>query len=172
VGVLLLMERGQGTLSVIMVSPLRPAEYLASKVITLTALALAESAALAGIAYGVGFTFGWLVLAVVMRACMGVAVGVAIGVRYRSITRFLFPGIGAVLAFDLPTLWYLELWPSPILYAWPSMPPMILAKAAFVPVDSIQLAFALAYGALVVVAALVWASRSIDRFVVRGEVAA
>lgn len=172
VGVLLLMERGQGTLSVIMVSPLRPSEYLASKVLTLTALALAECAVLAGVAYGQGFTYGWLVLAVVMRASMGVAVGVAIGVRYNSITRFLFPGIGAILAFDLPNIWYLELWPSPLLYAWPSMPPMILAKAAFVPVDAAQLAYALGYGTLVVVAALVWASRSIDRFVVRGEMAA
>ncbi len=40
VGVLLLIERGEGTLDVVMVSPLRPTEYLASKLITLTALAL------------------------------------------------------------------------------------------------------------------------------------
>jgi len=34
------------------------------------------------------------------------------------------------------------------------------------------LVYALLYGALVVGAALIWASRSIDRFVVRGELAA
>ena len=89
VGVLLLLERGEGTLEVVLVSPLRPGEYLASKLITLTVLALVESAIIAIIAYGLGFSFGWLVIAVVMRASMGVAVGVAVGVRYRSITHFL-----------------------------------------------------------------------------------
>ncbi len=171
VGVLLLLERGEGTLNVVMVSPLRPTEYLASKLITLTALALVESAIMAGVAYGLGFSFGWLVLAVVMRASMGVAVGVAVGVRYSSITRFLLPAIVASLAFDLPNIWYLELWPSPLFYVWPSMPPLLLAKAAFLPVDPLQLVYAFVYGTLVVGAALFWASRAIDRFVVRGELA-
>ena len=171
VGVLLLLERGEGTLDVVMVSPLRPTEYLASKLISLTVLALVESAIFAGVAYGLGFSFGWLVLAVVMRASMGVAIGVVVGVRYSSITRFLLPAILASLAFDLPNIWYFELWPSPLFYLWPSMPPLLLAKTAFLPVDPLQLVYAFVYGALVVGAALLWASRSIDRFVVRGELA-
>ncbi len=172
VGVLLLIERNQGTLSVVMVSPLRPSEYLASKLITLTVLALVESAIMAVVAYGFGFSFGWFVLAVVMRASTGVAVGVAVGVRYRSITRFLVPAIGLSLAFDVPNIWYFELWPSPLFYLWPSMPPLLLAKAAFLEVEAMQLVYAFLYGALVVGAALIWASRSIDRFVVRGELTA
>ena len=171
VGVLLLLERADGTLDVLMVSPLRPNEYLASKLITLATLALVESAAMAVIAYGLGFSLGWLVLAVTMRATMGVAVGVAVGVRYRSITHFLLPGIGASLAFDLPNIWYFELWPSSLFYLWPSMPPLLLAKNAFLPVEPLQLVYAFAYGGLVVWAALWWARRSIERFVVRGEVA-
>jgi len=171
VGVLLLLERGEGTLDVVLVSPLRPAEYLASKLITLTALALVESAVIAGIAYGLGFSFGWLVVAVVMRATMGVAVGVAVGVRYRSITHFLLPAILVSISFDLPNIWYLNLSSSPLFYLWPSMPPLLLAKAAFLPVDTWQLVYAFTYGVLAVAGALFWASRSIDRFVVRGELA-
>ena len=171
VGVLLLLERGEGTLDVVMVSPLRPSEYLASKLITLAALALVESAVMASVAYGFGFSFGWFVLAVVMRASMGVGVGVAVGVRYGSITHFLLPGILASFAFDIPNIWYFELWPSPLFYLWPSMPPLLLAKTAFLPVEPLQLVYAFIYGTLVVGAALFWASRSIDRFVVRGEFA-
>ena len=52
------------------------------------------------------------------------------------------------------------------------MPPLLLAKAAFLEVEAMQLVYAFVYGALVVAAALIWASRSIDRFVVRGELAA
>ena len=169
VGVLLLLERGEGTLDVVMVSPLRPSEYLASKLITLAALALVESVIVAVVAYGLGFSFGWLVLAIVMRASMGVGVGVAVGVRYRSITHFLLPGIFASLVFDIPLFWYFGLWPSSLFYLWPSMPPLLLAKTAFFPVEPLQLVYAFVYGTLVVGAALFWASRSIDRFVVRGE---
>ena len=169
VGVLLLLERSEGTLSVVMVSPLRPSEYLASKLITLAGLALVESTIVAVVAYGLGWSFGWFVLAVVMRASMGVGVGVAVGVRYSSITRFLFPGILASLACDFPNFWYFEIWPTSLFYLWPSMPPLLLAKSAFFAVEPLQLVYAFVYGPLVVGAALFWASRSIDRFVVRGE---
>jgi fluoroquinolone transport system permease protein len=169
VGVLLLLERGEGTLDVVLVSPLRPAEYLASKLITVTALALAESALIAGIAYGLGFSFPWLALAVLLRAGLVAAVGVAVGVRYRSITHFLMPAVALSVAFELPVLWYLELWPSPLFYLWPTLPSLLLAKAAFLPVDPLQLVYACVYGALAVGAAAFWASRALDRFVVRGE---
>ena len=169
VGVLLLLERAEGTLDVVLVSPLRPAEYLASKLVTVTALALVESTVIAGVAYGLGFSFPWLLLAVLLRAGLVAAVGVAVGVRYRSITAFLFPAIACTVIFDLPALWYLNLWPSPMFYLWPTWPSLLVAKAAFLPVDAGELAYACAYGALAVAAAVVWAARSIDRFVVRGE---
>jgi fluoroquinolone transport system permease protein len=169
VGVLLLLERGEGTLDVVLVSPLRPVEYLASKLLTVTALALVESTLIVGIAYGLGFSLPWLVLAVLLRAGLVAAVGVAVGVRYRSITQFLFPAVALSVAFDLPVLWYLELWPSPLFYLWPTLPSLLLAKAAFLPVGPLQLIYAGVYGVLAVAAAVFWASRALDRFVVRGE---
>ncbi len=169
VGVLLLLERGEGTLDVVLVSPLRPAEYLASKLLTVTALAVVESAVIEGIAYGLGFSLPWLVLAVLLRAGLVAAVGVAVGVRYRSITHFLLPVATLSVAFDLPVLWYLELWPSSLFYLWPTLPSLLLAKAAFLPVDRLQLVYACVYGVVAVGAAVFWASRALDRFVVRGE---
>jgi fluoroquinolone transport system permease protein len=169
VGVLLLLERDEGTLDVVLVSPLRPAEYLASKLMTLVALALVESALIAGIAYGLGFSFPWLALAVLLRAGLVAAAGVAVGVRYRSITHFLLPAVALTVAFDLPVLWYLELWPSPLFYLWPTLPSLLLAKAAFLPVEPLPLVYACVYGTLALAAAVFWASRSLDRFVVRGE---
>jgi fluoroquinolone transport system permease protein len=169
VGVLLMLERGEGTLDVVLVSPLRPSEYLASKLLTVTALALVESAVIAGVAFGVAFSFPWLAAAVLLRAGLVAAVGVAVGVRCRSITQFLLPAVGLTLAFDLPVVWYLELWQSPVFYILPTLPSLLLAKAAFLPVEPLQLAYASIYGVLVVGAAVFWASRALDRFVVRGE---
>jgi fluoroquinolone transport system permease protein len=170
VGVLLLLERAEGTLDVVLVSPLRPGEYLASKLLTVTTLALVESVLLVGIAYGLGFSFLWLALGVMLRAGLVAAAGVAVVVRYRSITRFLFPGVLLTLAFDLPVLWYLELWPTPLFYLWPTLPSLLLAKAAFLPVEPLQLVYACVYGLLAAGAAMFWASRALDRFVVRGEI--
>ncbi len=169
VGVLLLLERGEGTLDVVLVSPLRPSEYLASKLLTLTALAGVESALIAGIAYGLDFSFAWLALAVLLRATLVAAIGVGLAVRYRSITHFLLPVAALSMAFDLPILWYLELWPSSFFYLWPTLPSLLLAKAAFLPVEPAQLVYACGYGALALGAAVFWASRALDRFVVRGE---
>jgi fluoroquinolone transport system permease protein len=169
VGVLLMLERGEGTLDVVMVSPLRPAEYLASKLVTLAALALVESALIVFAAYGAGVSVPWLALAVLLRAGLVGAVGVAVGVRYRSLTAFLLPAIAWSIVFDLPALWYLEIWPTPIFYAWPTLPSLLLAKAAFLPVAPAELAYACAYAALALAAAFAWAFRALDRFVVRGE---
>jgi fluoroquinolone transport system permease protein len=169
IGILVLLERGEGTLDVVLVSPLRPAEYLASKVSTLTALAIFEAALIVGVAYGLNLSVPWLVLAVILRASFVAAVGLAVGVRYRSITQYLLPLALLSIAFDLPILWYLELWPSPVFYLWPTMPSLLLAKAAFAPVEPMQLLYAVVYGTLVIAAAVAWALRSLDRFVVRGE---
>lgn len=169
IGVLLLLERGEGTLDVVLVSPLRPAEYLASKLLTVTGLALVESLLIVAVAYGPAFAPGWLLPAVALRAGLVGAIGVALGVRYRSITDFLFPAIAVTLLVDLPVLWYLGLWSSPLFYLWASLPSLLLAKAAFLPVASCELLYAGIYGCAALVAALVWAFRSLDRFVVQGE---
>ena len=100
---------------------------------------------------------------------MGTAIGVAIGVRYRSITRFLMPAIFISLSFDLPVLWYLEILPSPWMYAWPAMPPVIFAKAAFLDVEGWQLAYAGAYGGVAVFLAVLLGRSAMRRFVDGGS---
>lgn len=171
VGMLLQFERSEGMLDVALVSPLRPGEYLASKMLTLSTLAMVESALLATIAYGAGTAIPWLALGVLLRASLGVGVGVAVGVRYSSILRWLVPVIGISIAFDLPNIWYIGFSSSPIFYLFPTMPSLLITKAAFLPVDPASLIYALIYGFLAAGGATIWALRSIDRFVVRGEFA-
>jgi fluoroquinolone transport system permease protein len=114
VGILLMLERGEGTLDVVLVSPLRPVEYLASKLLTVIGAALVEAALLTGVAYGPGFSLPRLALAVLLRAGLVGAAGVILGVRYRSITDFLLPAatpwqwIGSVpapLYYPMRLLW-------------------------------------------------------------------
>lgn len=170
VGFLVLLERDEGTLDVVLVSPLRSTEYLLSKVITLTALALVEGMVIAVVAFGLDFNLVWLALSIMMRAITGAAIGIVVGVRHRSITKFLVPAVFASLAFDIPNLWYLELAPTPLFYLWPSMPPLLFAKAAFFPVETWQLIYASVAGGLVMLASLLLAKRAIRLHVVGGGV--
>ena len=165
-GFLVLLEHEERTLTVILVSPVRPIEYIGAKMITLSALALFEGLLIAIAAFGWAFDWLWLIAAILIRALMGTAIGVAVGVRYTSITRFLVPAIGIGLLFDLPVLWYLNVMPWPLMYLWPAMPPMILAKAAFVGVDAWELIYGFVYGCAIVVACVAFARRSLHRYLV------
>src|SRR3982750_3529278 len=91
VGALVLLEKTEGTLAAQVVSPLRAGEYLAAKVITLTALALAYN--LAVVALVVGDRFGALALIAgvgAMSALMVMAGFLAVA-RYESVNEFLIP---------------------------------------------------------------------------------
>ena len=163
VGVLLLLERTEGTLDVVLVSPLRPGEYLASKLITLTGLALVESArSLAAYGPAGPVDRAGRVPTSPRRGCWDRAV------RFRSLMRFLPPVIAVSVPLTCRTS-VSNLWPSPLFYALPTMPSLLLAKAAFLPVGPMQLVYACVYGSLAVGGALYWASRAMDRYVVRGE---
>lgn len=169
VGVLVMLERGEGTLDVVLVSPLRPHEYLASKILTVSALAVVEGVAIALVTYGPGFSVGWLVIAIALRAGLVAAVGIAVAVRYRQLTEFLVPLAALGLLLDLPLVWYFQLSTSPVFLLLPTAPSLLLARAAFFDASGASIAWGLVGGTAGVALAVAWALRSLDRFVVRGE---
>ena len=76
------------------------------------------------------------------------------------------------LVFDLPIFCYLlDLWSIPLFFALPTMPSLLLAKAAFLPVSTGLLVYSAVYGTVAAVVALVWARRSFQRFVASAELA-
>ena len=90
-GGLVLLEKDEGSLEARVTTPLRPTEYLGSKVLTLTGLAVLESS-LVTIAY-VGLQANWLLLlaGVVETAVFFCLVGFIVVVRYDSVNEYLLP---------------------------------------------------------------------------------
>ena len=72
VSALLLLERGEGTLSAQSITPLRGDEYLASKVITLTALSLVESLVIASAVTGLDSQLLMMSLGIALAANDGI----------------------------------------------------------------------------------------------------
>ncbi len=165
---LVLLEKGEGTLTAQAVTPLRDWEYLASKVITLTILSLVENLLIVWATYGLGFNPPPLTLGIVFAAAMMSLAGFVAVSRYDSINEYLFPSFLYTLAFVPPFLEYLGLAEGRLFYLHPLQAPLILAGAAFRPIAAWQWVYGLLYSAVWVGVFFTWSRRAFFRFVVSG----
>jgi len=171
---MILLERADGTLDAICVSPLRSGEYLAAKVITLTLLATLEGTlitagtlALLARQGPVPLPNAWLVVGLLALGAMHVLVGVVLVVRYRRLSEALMPMSALALLFQLPAFHFVGAFDHPALLAIPSAPPTLLVKAAFVPLEPWELAYGLVATTIIVGALSAWALRAFEAHVVR-----
>lgn len=166
---MILFEKGQRTLEGVIVTPLRSDEYLISKLITLTGLALIESLLIVLLTYGLGFD-PWLLLGGI--ASMALIYGLAsliVVARYDSVTDFLIPSMLLLLLLQLNFIDYFDIWSSPLFYLFPTQPPLLLMRAAFAPIATWQLIYAIVGTALWSVVGYIWAKHAFERYIVRQE---
>ncbi|MFQ5739973.1 MAG: ABC transporter permease [Acidobacteriota bacterium] len=169
IGGLVLLERAEGSIQALVVTPLRRWEYLASKVITLSILGLVENLILVVIARGMRFQAGFLIAGVVFSSLLFALVGFLVVARYESINQYLLPSVLYVTLLSLPYLHYFGIWDHPLMYAHPLLPSLLLMKGAFSPMSRGELAYCLLYSAVWVGVTFVAGRRSFQRFLVVGE---
>lgn len=166
VAAIVLLEKAEGTLTGLVVTPLRDSEYLLSKVLSLTGLAMVETLAILLLSFG-GFAVVPLLVSMLLCGSLYTLAGFIATARYDSINSFILPS-GLVVAFmALPLLDLFGLVPTPLFWLHPVQPAIVIARAAFEPVDGPSLLLALAlllgWNAL----ALMQARRLYQRYVVR-----
>lgn len=136
---LIIMEKDEGTLSAIIVSPLRVHEYLLSKVVTLTFLAIVESIVLIGVALLImsrsvpvaAFNVPMLLAGVAATGIIYTLLGIIISVRYDSITDMIVPLITFGMVLQLPFLHFLGLLEHWLFLIVPTSAPAVLMQGAF-----------------------------------------
>jgi fluoroquinolone transport system permease protein len=165
VGALVLLEKTEGTLAAQAVSPLRAGEYLAAKVITLTALALAYNLAVVALVVGGRFNLPALMAGVGAMAALMVMAGFVAVARFESVNEFLLPSLPYAAGLMLP-LAYMFGWDSPLLYLHPLQGPVLLLRAAFAPLAAWQLIYSVLASALWLCAGAWLCHRSFQRFVI------
>ncbi|GJM41360.1 MAG: ABC transporter [Ardenticatenaceae bacterium] len=138
---LVLLEKGDGVLEGLIVSPLRQSEYLAAKVISLTLLTLVENVAIVTAVYGFNYNLLLLVLGLSLMASFNVLFGFMVVARYDSINRFMLPSILITMVLTVPLLDYLGLWSTPLLYLHPVQATLLLLKGAFQPIAGWQILY-------------------------------
>ncbi|MDQ7793889.1 MAG: ABC transporter permease [bacterium] len=170
VAAMILLERGQGVLDVIFVTPLRLHEYLLAKVVSIALLATASSVAIVLLTFGLAFRPLPLLAGAALTAAFFTLFGLALSCRARSLTDFLILGPWPAGVFLLPVLEHLDVVPaSPLLGLLPGRASLALLGGALTGLGTREwLASLLSLGAWTALAYL-WAHRRFTRFVVLRE---
>jgi fluoroquinolone transport system permease protein len=148
IGVMVLFEKGGNTLQALSVTPVRSGEYLWSKAITLTLVALVASMLMALAGVGLRFNPGFLIAAVVFSSLLFVFIGF-VGVSkiktfnqyFIIIPLFMIPGF-------LPFLNFFNITHTWLWYLLPTQASLILFSASFHTTENIpgiQILYALLY---------------------------
>ncbi len=166
---LVLLEKGEGTLEALVVSPLRDWEYLLSKIVSLFVLSAIESLAIILLVSGVAFNWLWMLLGIFFFVAMYALYGFFVVSRYDSITDFILPSALWTMGFSLPLLHYFDLWQHWSLYLHPMQAPLLLVQAAYEPIPAWQIFYAILYGGLWVALGWFASQRAFYRFVVKKE---
>lgn len=168
---LILLEKSQGTLQALRISPLTADAYITSKVITLTSFAAVES----GLVYAIGFTGASLELLPLLLGvlCLGAFytfVGMGQVASHDSVFSFLVPGAMAVgTVLQLPFFYVLQIGPPFIWYIIPTQAPLLLMLAASEPLAAWQWWYAATVSILSLVAVRWWARMRFRRFIALPE---
>ena len=162
VSALLLLERGEGTLAAQSVTPLRRDEYLASKVMTLTALSLVESLLIATAVTGINGRLLIMSFGIALAAMLFCLSGVALIVYYESINEFIMPSVLYTAVLSLPVLGYFGVGAREwyLLHPVQGSLELMQMQAPYMPA---RLAYAVGYPLLWLVPISLWSRRALRR---------
>jgi len=142
IGALVMLEKVQGVIQYVVVTPLRSLEYLLAKVVSLTILAIAATVMITLATYGYQLNWFLLILAVILISSFFVFYGFIVAVRCTTLNQYFIKMIPYLLLIVLPCF---SLIGFP--YAWlfnifPSVAGLKLVYGAFNGIDFLS---ALAY---------------------------
>lgn len=157
---MVLFEKSERTLDALIVTPLPPRTYLASKVFSLSGFATVESLILVLLTGGPKeVAFLPLVLGVIFLGIMYTLISIAQVVSQTSVTDFLVPGgIISMTLLQIPLLHAFGVWSHPLLYVFPTQATVILLVGAFQPLAPWQWVYGTGYS-LLSIAVLAWLAR-------------
>ncbi len=171
---LITFERDEGTLSAVIVSPLRTSEYLWSKIITLTALATLECAIMIAGAMLILSrdapvaipNIPILLVGVVSLGVIYTLMGIILVVRYDKITDFLVPMAAVAVVLQLPLLHFMDLVPSVLWLIIPSSASTMLIRGAYIPLSTAEWLYAIGYTAAQLIVLAIWAYRAFQTHII------
>lgn len=159
---LISLERDEGTLYALGVTPVTAGQYLTLRMATLTLLAIIETLAVAAVAFGVG---AWPPL-IAGAAALGVfytACGAGLSARYVSINQLILPGSVFVTFLLLPLLAHFGMASRRLFLVHPIEPALTLARASYSGAGAADIAYGTVGSVVWCLIAWQWGTASIAR---------
>ncbi len=171
---MIIFERDEGTINMVIVSPLRTSEYLWSKIISLTFLAMLEAITTVGGAllilfFSIAITVpnvGLLLLGIITIGIMYTLTGIILVVRYDKITDFLIPMAFAFSILQLPFLYFLGLVDHTVFLLIPTSAPTVLMQGAYQSLSAWEWLYAVGYTTATLIGLSLWARRAFEKHIV------
>ena len=160
---LMLLERDEGTLSALAVSPFSPGGYLASRMISLTALAAVETIAVVWIAFDTRGAWLMLMAGTAALGAIYTGVGAVVAARYTSVNALLLPASVVVTLLLLPLLPHFGFAPRALYLLHPIEPAITLIRAAYGAAGTADVVFGVAGSLAWIAVAYVWGRQCVGR---------
>lgn len=171
---LILFEKDEGTLNAVIVSPLRTAEYLWSKIITLTTLATLEAMTMIGGAMLIMSlakpievpNLAILFIGIVLIGILYTLIGIVMIVQYDKITDFLLPMAGIAVILQLPFLHFLGLVETPLLLIIPTSAPTMIMQGAYIELTAVEWLYGIGYSTVWIIGLAIAAYRAFHTHII------
>ena len=147
IGVMVLFEKNEGTLQALVVTPVREAQYLWSKIIVLTLISVLCCYGLVGIVHGVHFQWAHFGTAAAGTTIFFGLIGFILVSGVDTFNQYIMRSVGLLILLSLPFLGYFGVMPMNYFVWLPTWPALVLFSAAFTGIATGQLL--LAYGLLI-----------------------
>jgi fluoroquinolone transport system permease protein len=158
VGAIVLMEKAEGTIFALGVTPMKPATYVAAKTFTLTLLAFASGLAVAYLAAD-DFNPWRLLVALTLSSTFAVLIGLACVARVPSMNKLMITLLWVEVILLLPLLTHFGVLPevlTPVMALIPSYAILVAIMLSLDPAPASPLAEIYAYGYLTLWCAIGW----------------
>jgi fluoroquinolone transport system permease protein len=161
-------EKGERTLDAVVATPLRFNEYLAAKVLTLTALSVLLAVFVATTTHGVHYNLPLLVIGSALGTVLMLLLGFLTALPFQSVSDWFMPSVLPIALFNLPILHYSGLWETSWLYLIPTHGPLLFLGAAFdqKTLTGWQFGYGLLYPVLFAAGMWLLARRMFDKYLV------
>lgn len=167
VGSLVLFEKRENVLDALVTSPLQPREYLVSKVVSLSVLALAASTTITLATHGIGFDPLLFLAGMGLTSILFVFVGFVAVSRFDTLNAYFLTALAYTLPLAAPLLDHFGIVTHPLLYLLPSQASLVVLEAAFTSIPAWELGYGLGYLTLWCGVAYWYAKRAFVRHIVK-----
>jgi len=165
IGGLVLLEKGQGILDPLFVTPFRLGEYIVSKTVSLSVLSLISSLTIHIALFGMGRLGPLYVLGVWLSSCFFTMLGLSFAVRCRTLNQFFLQSSIGSLIFMVPLLSWTGLYSGEWMSFLPTNASLRLIGSTFYSLSAWEATAAIVNLVLWCCVGFLWTLRSVRLFI-------